>query len=269
MIRDKMTLRRHFFHLVDASPWPLIASIVSWLMAIGLISFMHNFHIHLFILAYALMMLITIMIFWWRDVIREGTYLGYHTKTVQQLLRNGIVLFIVSEVMFFFSFFFAYFSSSIAPTIQIGGVWPPYGITALNPFTIPLSNTLILLLSGLTVTWAHHALLAGDRMNVFQGLFYTICLGIVFTLFQVYEYLHASFQINDGIYGTTFYMTTGFHGFHVLVGTIFLCVMLVRHINHHFTIQHHVGLEGAIWYWHFVDIVWILLYLSMYLWPYI
>jgi len=235
-------------------------------MALSLVTFMHDFKYKVLLLILSVVFLASVMAFWWKDVTREGTILGYHTQMVQTLLRQGIVLFIVSEVMFFFSFFFAFFSCSLTPTHQIGGVWPPFGIQGLDPFLIPLSNTLILLLSGLTVTWAHHAILEGNREESIYGLICTIFLGIIFTLFQLYEYIHATFQINDGIYGTTFYMTTGFHGFHVLIGTLFLSVMLFRHIKHHFSVEHHIGLEGAIWYWHFVDIVWILLYISMYVW---
>ena len=243
----------HPFHLVSPSPWPITASMSAFMAVLGGVDYIHNHCIQ--ILIAGIISIAISMYFWWADVVTEATYLGLHTKEVQNLHRQGIILFIVSEAMFFFSFFFAYFSSALSPTLEIGGEWPPSGIVAMNAYSIPLANTAILLLSGVSITWAHHALLCGNRQETAEGLFYTILLGILFTLLQAFEYVNASFQINDGIYGSTFYMTTGFHGFHVIIGTIFITVMLIRHIYSHFTRTHHVGLEGAIWYWHFVDVV--------------
>jgi cytochrome c oxidase subunit 3 len=177
-----------------------------------------------------------------------------------------MILFIVSEVMFFFAFFWAFFHSSLAPTIEIGSVWPPLGIEVLNPWDIPLLNTLILLLSGVTVTWAHHSIVAGERKQAIISLTLTVSLGIIFTIFQALEYIEANFTISDSVYGSTFYMATGFHGFHVLIGTIFLSVCLLRLFYKHFTRQHHFGFEAAAWYWHFVDVVWLFLFITIYWW---
>ena len=260
---------QHPFHLVSSSPWPFVASMSALLTALGLVNWFHTTTntCPWDILLYGVLSIMITMYFWWTDVVMEATFLGYHTLEVQNLHRQGVILFIVSEIMFFFSFFFAYFSSSLSPTLEIGGIWPPFGITPLDAFGIPLANTAILLLSGISITWAHHGLRAGNRQDVSEALLYTILLGVLFTILQGYEYQNAPFQINDGIYGSTFYMTTGFHGFHVIIGTLFIFVMFIRHLNSHFTPTHHVGLEGAIWYWNFVDIVWILLYITMYVWP--
>lgn len=211
-------------------------------------------------------LLLGLMFKWFSDVSNEGTYEGHHTKKVQKGLRLGVVLFIASEVMFFFSFFWAYFHFSLAPTIWIGNMWPPIGLEILNPYQLPLLNTVVLLSSGVSVTLAHRAMIAGFRGVVIWSLGLTIAWGIFFTCCQFYEYLHAPFSINDSCYGSIFYMATGFHGFHVLVGTIFLIVCLYRHIKYHFIQNHHIGFEAAIWYWHFVDVVWIYLYIVVYIW---
>jgi len=203
---------------------------------------------------------------WFWDIIVEGTYEGHHTKAVQQGLRYGMILFIVSEVMFFFSFFWAFFHSSLSPNVEIGAIWPPKGIIPFDPWKVPLLNTMILLTSGATVTWAHHALMAGNRKEVIDSLLLTVGLGVIFTCFQAYEYANAAFSITDTVYGSVFYMATGFHGFHVIVGTLFLFVCLIRHIYYHFTRTHHFGFEAAAWYWHFVDVVWLFLFVSIYWW---
>jgi len=189
------------------------------------------------------------MVYWWRDVIREGTFEGNHTLFVQYGLRYGMALFIASEIMFFFAFFWGFFASSLAPTVEIGSIWPPLGIDVFNPFEVPLLNTLILLLSGSSVTWAHHSITSNHRQEAIVSLVVTILLAGAFTSFQVFEYLDAFFNISDGIYGSTFYMATGFHGFHVIIGTTFLCVCLYRLIHCHFTKEHHFGFEAAAWYW--------------------
>jgi len=206
---------------------------------------------------------------WFYDIIIEGTFEGKHTLKVQDGLRLGMILFIVSEVMFFVSFFWAYFHSSLAPSIFIGGVWPPAGIQPLNPLHLPLLNTIILLTSGASVTVVHYAMCYPGGSKWIKANYYlliTVLLGVLFTLFQLYEYKHAPFSIIDNIYGSVFYMSTGFHGFHVLIGTVFLFVCFLRMINHHFMSDHHVGFEAAAWYWHFVDVVWLFLYLMVYWW---
>jgi len=206
------------------------------------------------------------MFCWWRDVIREATYEGQHTMAVSSGLRMGMLLFIVSEVMFFFAFFWAFFHSSFNPSPAIGGVWPPMFLSVLNPWEVPLINTIILLSSGATVTWAHHSIVYGSKLNATISLILTVVLAIIFTLLQVFEYITAPFTISDGIYGSTFYMATGFHGFHVFLGTCFLSVCLLRVYLNHFTREHHFGFEAAAWYWHFVDVVWLFLFITIYWW---
>jgi cytochrome c oxidase subunit 3 len=264
----------HPYHLVDPSPWPLLGSLAGGLFATGMVFYMHDLPIfgHKFglvnILPGVLLILLT-MLMWWRDVVKEAEVQKAHTKVVQIGLRYGMALFIASEVMFFVAFFWAFFDASLFPKEATGGVWPPIGpvkITPLDPFAIPLLNTLILLTSGCTVTWAHHALKQGDRNGLIQGLAITVVLGITFTCFQAFEYAHAPFGFKDGIYTSTFFMATGFHGFHVLVGTLFLLVCLIRAIKGHFTPDHHFGFEAAAWYWHFVDVVWLFLFSFVYIW---
>jgi cytochrome c oxidase subunit 3 len=207
-----------------------------------------------------------VMYTWWRDIVREATFEDSHSVVVQKGLRLGMVLFIASEVMFFFAFFWAFFHSSLSPVYNIGGVWPPTAITTINTYTVPLTNTFLLLTSGATVTWAHHALLARAKKHTLIALLFTIVLAIVFTSLQGVEYVNAPFNISDGVYGSAFYMATGFHGFHVFVGTVALFVSFVRIVLNHFTNKHHFGFESAIWYWHFVDVVWLFLFINVYWW---
>jgi cytochrome c oxidase subunit 3 len=256
----------HSYHLVDPSPWPLLASLGAFMLTSGLVLYMHKFigGWQLFITGFTL--ILYIMYTWWRDVIREATFEDQHSITVQKGLRLGMVLFIVSEVMFFFAFFWAFFHSSIAPTYNIGGVWPPKAISTINTFTIPLTNTFLLLTSGATVTWAHHALLARAKKHTLVALIFTILLATLFTCLQGLEYVNAPFNISDGVYGSCFYMATGFHGFHVFIGTVALIVSFIRIILNHFTNKHHFGFEAAIWYWHFVDVVWLFLFINVYWW---
>ena len=203
---------------------------------------------------------------WWRDVIREGTYMGFHNSLVTKGLRWGIILFIASEVLFFFAFFWAFFHRSLAPTPELGCSWPPTGIYPLNPFAIPLLNTAVLLASGVTVTWAHHSLMERSREETIQALVATVTLGVYFTALQAMEYWEAPFTIADSVYGSTFFVATGFHGLHVLIGSTFLLVCLLRTSLHQFSSGHHFGFEAAAWYWHFVDVVWIFLYMCLYWW---
>ena len=259
-------IQRHPYHLVDPSPWPLVGAISALVTTVGGVMYMHSYIGGSFVLPLGLFMVMYTMYVWWKDVIREGTYEGHHTKTVQVGLRYGMILFIVSEIMFFFAFFWAYFASSVAPAIEIGSIWPPAGINVLDPFEVPFLNTIILLLSGATVTWAHHAIVSGNRKETILGLIFTVILAVTFTGLQLFEYIDATFKISDGIYGSTFYMATGFHGFHVIIGTIFLSVCLYRQIKYHFTRHHHFGFEAAAWYWHFVDVVWLFLFVAIYWW---
>lgn len=260
------TAQRHGFHLVDPSPWPLVAATAALAFTTSTVQYMHGYSGGGYVCFLSLISLVTTAAVWWRDIAREGTFQGHHTSIVQVGLRYGMLLFICSEIMFFFAFFWAFFHSSLAPAIEIGAIWPPKGIAVFNPWEVPLLNTLILLLSGVTVTWAHHAIVAGDREGTILGLFFTVVLGSIFTFFQYVEYAEASFTISDGVYGSCFFMATGFHGFHVLVGSLFLVVCLVRQINYHFSKQHHFGFEAAAWYWHFVDVVWLFLFTVVYWW---
>nr|ATR80956.1 cytochrome c oxidase subunit III [Blepharipa sp. CMERI-Uzi-001] len=254
----------HPFHLVDYSPWPLTASIGTMTTVSGLIKWFHQYDPNLFFLG-NIITIVTIFQ-WWRDVTRESTYQGLHTEMVTTGLRWGMILFILSEILFFFSFFWAFFHSSLSPSIELGTLWPPKGIIPFNPFQIPLLNTVILLTSGITVTWAHHSLIKNNHSQTTQSLFFTVILGIYFTILQAYEYMEAPFTIADSSYGSTFFMATGFHGIHVIIGTTFLMICLIRHLNNHFSKTHHFGFEAAAWYWHFVDIVWLFLYISIYWW---
>jgi len=261
-----MAQQAHPFHLVDFSPWPIFGGLAAFTSTVGGVIYMHAYVGGGFIVSLGLIILIYTMFVWWRDVIREATFEGHHTLAVQNGIRWGMVLFIVSEIMFFFAFFWAFFHSSLAPTIELGAVWPPHGIHVLNPWEVPFLNTVILLSSGAAVTWAHHGLLAGQPKTTTFGLVATIVLAIIFTAFQVLEYLEAPFTITDSVYGSTFFLATGFHGFHVFVGTCFLTVCLFRHLSYHFTKNHHFGFEAAAWYWHFVDVVWLFLFVTIYWW---
>jgi cytochrome c oxidase subunit 3 len=248
---------------VEPSIWPVVTSISAGTMAAGLILYAHDYT-H-WVLPIGVLMTLASMGLWWRDVVKEATFQHLHTKVVQLGLRYGMLLFIASEVMFFVAFFWAYFSSSLDPKEATGGVWPPNGIQTFDPFEIPLLNTLVLLTSGVTVTWAHHALREGDRKGMLQGLALTILLGVSFTGLQLYEYLHSAFGFREGIYPSTFFMATGFHGFHVIVGSIFLMVCWFRAYRGDFRPDHHFGFEAAAWYWHFVDVVWLFLFVSIYI----
>lgn len=257
---------KHAYHLVDPSPWPIFTSFSALVLTSGSALYMHSYKYGGLLLSIGLALVVYSATCWWRDVIREATYEGHHTKVVQLGLRYGVVLFIVSEIFFFIAFFWAFFHSSLVPTIEIGTIWPPKGVEVLNPWHIPLLNTLILLLSGCSVTWSHHALLHGYRKDAIIGLVVTCLLASIFTSLQGLEYITANFNISDGIYGSTFYLATGFHGIHVILGTIFLLVCMKRLVNYHFTKNHHFGFEAAAWYWHFVDFVWLILFVSIYWW---
>jgi cytochrome c oxidase subunit 3 len=260
----------HPYHLVDPSAWPLIGAFAAGTLAVGLVFLMHD--VTPWLVPIGVVLVLITMAGWWRQVVQEATFQGHHTPVVQIGLRYGMLLFIASEVMFFAAFFWAYFDASLftdeARQYQrveaTGGVWPPVGVDTFAPFELPFLNTLILLLSGCTVTWAHHALREGDRTSVLRGLALTVFLGVLFTALQAYEYSHAAFGFTDGIYSSTFFMATGFHGFHVIVGTIFLAVCLYRAYLGHFTPDHHFGFEAAAWYWHFVDVVWLFLFVCIY-----
>jgi cytochrome c oxidase subunit 3 len=259
-------LNRHPYHLVDPSPWPILASLGCFFLTFGFVMFFHGYIGGLSLTFTGFFLILLIMYTWWRDIVREATYEGQHTSLVQFGLRNGMILFILSEVMFFFGFFWAFFHSALAPVVDLGSLWPPLGIATIGAWGIPLLNTIILLSSGITVTWAHHAIICGNRKNSIMALIVTIFLAIMFTFIQIFEYIESSFTISDSVYGSTFFLATGFHGLHVFIGTIFLIVSLCRILNHHLTKEHHFGFEAAAWYWHFVDVVWLFLFITMYWW---
>jgi cytochrome c oxidase subunit 3 len=257
--------KNHDFHILPPSIWPFIGAFSALTMAAGAVLWMRDQGAWVFAIG-TLGVLFT-MYSWWSDVVHEANT-GDHTPVVQLHHRYGMILFIASEVMFFVAWFWAYFDASLYPDAgeAVGGVWPPKGVEVLDPFVYPLLNTLILLCSGTTVTWAHHALIHNDRDGLKQGLWLTIILGLIFTAVQAYEYGHAAFGFSGNIYGATFFMATGFHGFHVIVGTIFLIVCLARVYKGDFKPNHHFGFEAAAWYWHFVDVVWLFLFVSIYVW---
>ena len=262
----RSNFQAHPFHLVSPSPWPLYTSISLLTLTTTGVLTMHGFsNAGIFLFAGFLCVILS-MSLWFRDVISEGTYLGNHTLAVQRGLNMGVALFIVSEALFFLGIFWAYFHSSLSPTVELGAHWPPMGIDAINPFELPLLNTIILLSSGVTVTYAHHSLIQGNRSGALWGLVYTVLLAVIFTAFQGVEYTVSSFTISDGTFGSCFYFGTGFHGLHVMIGTAFIAVGLWRVLAYHVTDNHHLGLESSILYWHFVDVVWLFLYVSVYYW---
>nr|YP_009643721.1 cytochrome c oxidase subunit III [Labriocimbex sinicus]AYC21406.1 cytochrome c oxidase subunit III [Labriocimbex sinicus] len=259
-----MSKNNHPFHLVDYSPWPLLSSLSTMILLMGSIKWFHYNNYNLILVGIFLTLLI--MFQWWRDIVRESTYQGNHTTFVTNGMRWGMILFIISEILFFMSFFWAFFHSSLSPNIEIGSIWPPKGINPFNPMHVPLLNTIILITSGFTITWSHHSIMNNNKKEALKSLMITVLLGILFTILQGYEYNEAPFSIADSIYGSTFFMATGFHGLHVLIGTTFLFINLVRLSKNHFSLFHHFGFEAAAWYWHFVDVVWLFLYISIYWW---
>nr|YP_011017398.1 cytochrome c oxidase subunit III [Amblyomma parvum]WQF69061.1 cytochrome c oxidase subunit III [Amblyomma parvum] len=254
----------HPFHLVEKSPWPLTSSISAFSLTLGFVNYFNNKNITLVMIA--IMILIFSSFQWWRDISREASLQGFHTKYVLKGLKMGMILFIISEIFFFFSFFWAFFHSSLTPTIEIGGQWPPKNIIPFNPFEIPLLNSTILISSGISVTWCHHAVMNGNYNMSLLSLKITVGLGFLFTFFQIFEYFQAQFSITDSIFGSTFFLTTGFHGIHVIIGTIFLIVSYYRIKMNLISQNHFFGFEASAWYWHFVDVVWLFLYTFMYWW---
>ena len=255
----------HLFHLVDPSPWPLVAALGAFMFTAGTVLYMHKILGGWTLLTNGFLLILYVMFVWWRDVVREATYEEHHSFVVQRGLRLGMVLFIVSEIMFFFAFFWAFFHSSLNPVHNIA-IWPPKLILEVYLKHIPSTNTVLLISSGATVTCSHHAIALKDKRKTLIALLITLILAIFFTYFQVREYATAFYNISDGIFGSCFYMLTGFHGFHVFVGTIALTVSFIRVVLNHFTNTHHFGFESAIWYWHFVDVVWLLLFVIVYWW---
>lgn len=279
-MQEAQNMPQHDYHLVNPSPWPLVGSLSVFIMALGAVMSLKDMtvgglHAGPYIFGAGIIGVLYTMAAWWSEVVGEAQS-GFHTRVVQLHHRYGMILFIVTEVMFFVAWFWAYFDASLFPgevhqyqrAELTGGVWPPKGIETFDPWHLPLLNTLLLLTSGTTVTWAHHALLHDDRQGVRQALWLTVVLAVLFSIVQAYEYSHAAFAFSGNIYGATFFMATGFHGAHVIIGTIFLAVCLLRVYLGHFTPQHHLGFEFAAWYWHFVDVVWLFLFIAIYVWGY-
>jgi len=270
MINNKI---QHKYHLVNPSPWPFFCSIALFCVAIAFVMFMHNKSFAGILLTLSACGVVFVLFSWWQDVIKEGKDEKAHTNVVSSGLKYGVALFILSEIVFFAVFFASFFKASLDPVHildnslwpTLKSSWPPEGIATLDPWNIPFLNTLVLLLSGTTVTWAHYSLIENDQQNLIRALLITVLLGVFFTLLQIYEYHHATFKFKDGIYPSNFYMATGFHGFHVIVGTIFLFICYLRAKAGHFTKNlGHLGFEFAAWYWHFVDVVWLFLFTFVY-----
>nr|YP_007474193.1 cytochrome c oxidase subunit III [Hackeriella veitchi]ACV96705.1 cytochrome c oxidase subunit III [Hackeriella veitchi] len=257
-------LINHPFHLVDTSPWPIVISINLMSLMVGILQWMQMMDKTLLMMS--LTPLLLTMFQWWRDINRESTYQGKHTIQVQIGLKLGMMLFILSEIMFFLSFFWSYFHASLSPSHESGLIWPPTSIITFDPMSMPLLNTMILLCSGMTITWSHFNMISNNMMSSQNNLLITILLGMYFTTIQMYEYFQAPFSLSDGIYGSVFFMMTGFHGFHVIIGTCFLITCWMQLKAKHLTHTHHLGFELCAWYWHFVDIVWLMLFVSIYWW---
>ncbi|MCB9990398.1 MAG: cytochrome c oxidase subunit 3 [Rhodospirillales bacterium] len=278
-IEYSTTGKPHPYHIVRPSPWPFMGALAGGLLAIGMVMYMHDVSIAgiavgLKGVLLGLLAVAAVMFVWWKDIIHEAVAEDAHSPIVKVGLRFGMSLFIASEVMFFVAFFWAFYDASLYAadakqflrTDYTGGVWPPTGIEIIPPFELPLLMTMILLLSGCTVTWAHHCILEGKQDEAAKALGITVLLGAVFLGFQIFEYAHAKFGFTQGIYPSTFFMATGFHGFHVFVGTVFLFVCWLRTKKGHFKPESHFGFEAAAWYWHFVDVVWLFLFISIYYW---
>ena len=255
---------RHPFHLVDESPWPLLAAFRAIGLTSGLLKWFHYSEVRLFLVRVVILILVSFQ--WWRDVVREARFMGQHTSIVELGLRWGIILFIVSEIFFFLRFFWAFFHRRLAVNVELGNQWPPLGILAFSPFGVPLLNTVVLLSSGVSVTWAHHSIIRNNHNQTWVSLGLTIGLGLYFRILQGVEYLEASFTFADSVYGSRFFLATGFHGLHVLIGTAFLSVCLFRLRKFNLNKAHHFGFEAAAWYWHFVDVVWLFLFVVIYWW---
>jgi cytochrome c oxidase subunit 3 len=260
--------KNHDYHILPPSSLPFICAVSAFVMLFGAVLWMKGMTPWMF--AAGFVGVLYVMYAWWADVVKES-HSGDHTPVVRIGLRYGFILFIMSEVMFFAAWFWSFFKHALYPMGEmspiVDGVWPPAGIETFDPWHLPLINTLILLCSGAAATWAHHALVhENNRKDMINGLALAIILGAFFTVLQVYEYTHAGFGFAGNIYGANFFMATGFHGLHVLIGTIFLAVCMIRAMKGHFTPEKHIGFEAAAWYWHFVDVVWLFLFAVIYVW---
>lgn len=252
------------FIALTRSFWPLLIRLNLLALVILFVLYI-SFKFSLSYVLVSVFTLLLLIIVWWRDVIRESL-VGFHTSKLEFSLRFGIVWFILSEVFFFVSFFWAFYDSRLAPSVEVGLSWPPIGIMPLSVYSVPLLNTVILLSSGVTVTWSHHALINNLYSSAVYSIVITVALGVYFLYMQYEEYSESSFSISDGIYGSTFFISTGFHGIHVMVGTSMLFYTLIHMLNAKLTFNHHFMFEASAWYWHFVDVVWLFLFISIYWW---
>nr|BDH21141.1 cytochrome c oxidase subunit III [Bombus schrencki]BDH21154.1 cytochrome c oxidase subunit III [Bombus schrencki] len=256
-------MKKNFpFHMVTISPWPIISSLslMNFLLSVIIWIYLNN----LINMIFNLTLLIISMLLWFRDIIRESTFQGMHSMYVMMMMKFSMIMFIISELFFFISFFWTFFHNSISPSIEINMIWPPNMIKSFNPFEIPLLNSIILILSGFTVTLSHYNMLNNKFKLSVNMLKLTIILGFYFNFMQVFEYYNSFFCINDSIYGSIFFLSTGFHGTHVLIGILMLFSSLIRMLKKHFSIIHHINYEFSIWYWHFVDVIWLFIYLFYY-----
>lgn len=261
-----MSSRRHLFHIVDPSPWPIISAFSSFFLLSGLAFYMHRIMLGGYFFFFSFIILLMVVFFWFLDIIQEATYAGHHSLAVRMGLRYGFLIFIVSEIMLFFGFFWAFFHSSFCPSILLGAQWPPVGIVIIPVLDFPLFNTALLIISGLSVTWAHRGIAMGSFRESIDSFLVTIFLGFLFVILQMFEYYEAFFNLSDSVYASTFYMLTGLHGMHVIIGASFIAICFIRLLQRHFITSHYLGFIFAVWYWHFVDVVWILLFLSVYCW---
>ncbi len=260
-------VKNHDYHILNPSLWPFLGALGAFIMLGGAVLYFHDMGPWPMLIGLALVLFV--MYGWWSDVVHEGE-VGDHTPVVMIGLRYGVIMFIMSEVMFFVAWFWTFIKHALYPMTEgsplVDGTWPPAGIETFDPWGLPLINTLILLCSGAATTWAHHAIQHDDRKGFIQGLSLAIFLGLMFTVFQAVEYSEAPFSFSGNIYGASFFMATGFHGFHVIIGTIFLAVNLIRGLKGQMNSEHHLGFEAAAWYWHFVDVVWLFLFAVIYIW---
>lgn len=256
----------HPYHLVGNSPWPFIVSMVLFNVFASLIMTIYNKIGGSYILIWSLITLSIAIYNWIKEIINEGTYIGYHTSIVKGNLMNGFILFVISEICIFIGLFFGFFYNSFIPSIDLGNEWPPIGISILNPYSIPLLNTALLFFSGITITISLNNIYLGNKKNSILFMLWTILLGSIFTYYQYVEYSTSSFTLIDSFYGSNFYILTGFHGIHVIIGTILLIISFIRILLNHFLTNHHVGFASSSIYWHFVDYVWLLLYTFLYCW---
>ena len=257
-------MKKNFpFHIVTISPWPIISSINLLNLILRTILWIYLNNLTLIIIN--LIILILVSLIWFRDIIRERTFQGIHSLSVISLIKFRIIIFIISELFFFISFFLTFFHNSISPSIEINFSWPPSIIKFFNPFEIPLLNSIILIISGFTVTLRHYNLLNNKSKSRIINLIFTIILGFYFNIIQIFEYYNSFFCINDRIFGSIFYLSTGFHGIHVLIGTLILLYSFIRIYKNHFSSIHHINFEFSIWYWHFVDVIWLFIYIFYYI----